>query len=86
MRLFTACDGTWFAFLETNRSPGGYSLRDMKAISMQVSIGCQPSGRNLVLGLATLAVMTGLGYAFWCLALAVQCWAASSPWAAQIIQ
>ena len=86
MRLFTACDGTWGHYLETNRSPGGYSLRDMKAISMQISIGRQPSGCNLVLGLATLAVVAGFGYAFWYLALAVQCWAASSPWAAQIIQ
>ena len=86
MRLFTACDGTWGHFLETNRSLGGYSLRDMRTISMRVPIGCQPSVRNLVLGLATLAVMAGLGYAFWYLALAVQCWAASSPWAAQIIQ
>jgi len=58
----------------------------MKAISMQVSTGCQPSGPKLVLGLATLTVMAGLGYAFWYLVLAVQCWVASSPWAAQIIQ
>jgi hypothetical protein len=73
-------------FLETNRSPDGYSLRDMKAISMQVSIGRQPSGSKLVLGLAALAVVAGLGYAFWCLVFAVQCWVASSPWAVQIIQ
>ena len=86
MRLFTACDGTWCPFLETNRSPGGYSLRDMKAISMQVSIGHQPSGSKLVLGLATLTVMASLGYAFWYLVLAVQCWVACSPWAVQIIQ
>ena len=79
MRLFTACDGTWGHFLETNRSLGGYSLRDMRTISMRVPIGCQPSGRNLVLGLATLAVMAGLGYAFWYLVLAVQCWVARSP-------
>ena len=86
MRLFTACDGTWGHYLETNRSPGGYSLRGMRTILMRVTIGCQPSSPNLVLGLAALTLMAGLGYAFWCLALAVQCWAASSPWAAQIIQ
>jgi len=58
----------------------------MKAISMQVSTGCQPSEPKLVLVLATLTVMAGLGYAFWCLVFAVQCWAASGPWAVQIIQ
>jgi hypothetical protein len=58
----------------------------MKTISMRVSIGCQPSGPKLVLVLATLTGMAGLGYAFWSLALAVQCWAASSPLAVQIIQ
>lgn len=53
---------------------------------MRVSMGHQSSGPKLVLALATLAVMAGLGYAFWYLVLAVQCWVASSPWAVQIIQ
>jgi hypothetical protein len=58
----------------------------MKTISMRISMGRQSSGPKSMLLLATLAVMAALGYAFWYLAFAVQCWVASSPWAAQIIQ
>lgn len=53
---------------------------------MRISMGRQSAGPKFVLVLATLAGMAGLGYAFWYLAFAVQCWVASSPWATQIIQ
>lgn len=49
-------------------------------------MGHQSPGPKLVLVLAKIAVMAGLGYAFWYLVLAVQCWVACSPWAVQIIQ
>ena len=53
---------------------------------MRISPGGGPVGRQLALVLATLAAMAGLGYAFCCLLYAVQSWAASTTWAAQIIQ
>jgi hypothetical protein len=58
----------------------------MKTIAMRISPGCGPVGRKLALVLAALAAMAGLGYAFWCLLYVVQSWAASTTWAAQIIQ
>jgi len=58
----------------------------MKTIAMRISHGCGPVGRKLTLVLATLAVMAGLGYACLCLLYVVQSWAASTTWAAQIIQ
>ena len=49
-------------------------------------MGRTAAGPRLALTLTAIAVMAGLGYAFWCLVLAVQGWVASSTWASQIIQ
>lgn len=58
----------------------------MKTISMKISPGREPMGHRLVMVLAALAALAGSGYAFWRLLDVVQSWAASSPWAAQMIQ
>jgi hypothetical protein len=55
-------------------------------MAMRISPGCGPASRKLALALTTLAAMAGLGYAFWCLLYVVQSWAASTTWAAQVIQ
>ena len=58
----------------------------MKALSLRISVNCEPTGGKLALGLTTLAAMAGIGYGFWCLLGALQNWAAATPWTAQIIQ
>jgi len=58
----------------------------MKTISMRITMWGDPTCQKLILALTALAAMAGLGYACWYLVNVLQCWAASSAVAAQILQ